>query len=74
MKKNFAAMAEVGMRGRPAGPGRDEFSSSHFQIGSPGPVRSDFSKDFAIRPNRSLSRHVSGAACCSFFPKADKLG
>ena len=29
MKKKFPAMAEVGMKGRPAGPGRDEFSSSH---------------------------------------------
>ena len=28
MKKKFPAMAEVGMKSRPAGPGRDEFSRS----------------------------------------------
>ena len=37
MKKNFPAMAEVGMKGRPAGPGRDEFSSPDLSSHPPIP-------------------------------------
>ena len=51
---------DEGPAGR-AGPRRISNSqpSSHSSFYTP-----DLSKDFAIRPNPSLSREVSGAACC----------
>ena len=51
MKKNFPAMAEVGMKSRPAEPVRDEFSSSDAQLPFPGPIPPDLTRDFAIRQN-----------------------
>ena len=52
MKKKFPAMAEVGMKGRPAGLGRDEFSSSHRQIPFPDPVSNSYSPPTSERISR----------------------